>query len=42
MHVGGVHILMLDGAVRFLSNNISGVTLNALASRANNEVVGDF
>ena len=41
-HVGGVHVLMLDGAVRFISDNISGTTLNALASRANGEVVGDF
>jgi prepilin-type N-terminal cleavage/methylation domain-containing protein len=41
-HVGGVHILLMDGAIRFLSDNISGTTLNALASRANGEVVGEF
>ncbi len=41
-HVGGVHMLMLDGAVRFVSNNISGAIFNAIASRANGETVGDF
>lgn len=42
LHSGGAHFVLGDGAVRFISENISGVTYNALASRAGNEVVGDF
>lgn len=41
-HVGGAHVLMADGSVRFLSENISGVTYNALASISGSEVVGEF
>jgi prepilin-type N-terminal cleavage/methylation domain-containing protein len=41
-HVGGAHFLLADGAVRFLSENISGVTYNGLASRAGGEVLGEF
>ena len=41
-HVGGIHVVMLDGAVRFVSNNISGTIYNAIQSRAQGEVVGDF
>lgn len=41
-HTGGVHALMADGAVRFLSENISGVTMVALISRDGGEVVGEF
>lgn len=41
-HVGGIHALLLDGSVRFISDNISGTTFNAIQSRANGEVVGDF
>ncbi len=42
LHVGGAHFLMTDGSVRFLSENISGVTYNGLASRAGGEVLGEF
>lgn len=42
LHVGGVHALMGDGAVRFISENISGVTQNALGKVADGAVVGEF
>jgi prepilin-type N-terminal cleavage/methylation domain-containing protein len=41
-HVGGAHILFGDGAVRFLSNNMDYLTLERVASRNDNAVVGDF
>jgi len=41
-HTGGAHILLGDGAVRFLSQNIDIGTINALASIKNGEVVGEF
>jgi len=41
-HVGGIHVLMADGSSRFISDNINGPTYCALASRAGNEVVGEF
>ena len=41
-HTGGVHILLGDGAVRFLSENISGQTMIALATRGKNDIVGEF
>lgn len=41
-HVGGAHFLMGDGAVRFISSNISETTFQSLATRAGGEVVGEF
>lgn len=41
-HVGGIHVVLLDGSVRFVSDNISGTIYNAIQSRANGEVVSDF
>jgi len=41
-HVGGAHALMADGSVRFLSQNISGITLASLVSRDTGETVGEF
>lgn len=41
-HVGGFHVLMADGSVRFVSQNISPDTLEALATRAGAEAVGGF
>lgn len=41
-HVGGVHVLMADGAVRFVSDNISTTMFQALGSRAGGEAIGDF
>jgi len=42
VHVGGCHVLLGDGAVRFLSENIDQTTLDRLAQRADGEVVGEF
>lgn len=41
-HTGGAHVLMGDGSVRFVSQNLSGITLSQLISRAGTEVVGEF
>ena len=41
-HVGGAHVLMCDGSVRFISANISAATLGALATRNAGDIVGDF
>ena len=41
-HVGGVHGLMTDGAVRFISNNVDMGTLTLLSIRDDNFPVGDF
>jgi prepilin-type N-terminal cleavage/methylation domain-containing protein len=41
-HVGGAHFLMGDGTVRFVSENINGLTYNALGSRNGKETVGEF
>ena len=42
MHVGGCHILLCDGTVRFLSENIAHQTRYALATRSGSEIVGEF
>lgn len=41
-HVGGAHFLLADGAVRFVSENIDADKLDALATRAGGEVIGEF
>lgn len=41
-HAGGIHILLCDGAVRFISNSIDKGTFQALGTPAGHEVVGDF
>ncbi|MCA9114496.1 MAG: DUF1559 domain-containing protein [Planctomycetaceae bacterium] len=41
-HEGGVHTLMGDGAVVFISENIDRITWNRLGSIADGEVVGSF
>ncbi len=41
-HTGGVHTLMADGAVRFVSNNIDRTMWQNLGTRAGNEVLGEF
>ena len=41
-HVGGAQILLCDGSVRFLSENIGITTLQALANRAAGQPVGEF
>ena len=39
---GGNHILLSDGSVRFISENIDPAVLKALSTPAGGEVVGDF
>lgn len=41
-HVGGVHVGMADGAVRFISENIDRGTYRALSTRSGDEVIGEF
>lgn len=41
-HVGGAHVLMGDGSVRFLSQNIDLNTLLKLASIGDSQTVNDF
>lgn len=41
-HPGGIHILMMDGAVRFISDNIYLQTFKNLADKADGSVVGEF
>jgi prepilin-type processing-associated H-X9-DG protein len=41
-HSGGANFAIADGSVRFLSENISLVIVQALSTRRNGEVVGDY
>jgi prepilin-type N-terminal cleavage/methylation domain-containing protein len=41
-HVGGAQVLLGDGTVRFLSENIDYVTYQRLGARADGNTVGDF
>jgi len=41
-HSGGANMLMGDGSVRFMNQNIALLTLQALATRAGGEVVSNF
>ena len=41
-HVGGIHMLMGDGTVRFLSENANMDTVRKLAARDDGTVVGEF
>lgn len=41
-HVGGTHILLVDGAARFVSDSIHLGTWRALFSRDGGEVLGEF
>lgn len=42
MHTGGIHALMTDGAVRFVSDGISLQTLTNLSVRDDGLTIGDF
>jgi prepilin-type N-terminal cleavage/methylation domain-containing protein len=42
MHTGGVHVLMVDGGVRFFSNNIDYNTWTAVGTRNGGEAKSDF
>ncbi|SFH79249.1 DUF1559 domain-containing protein [Planctomicrobium piriforme] len=41
-HVGGVQITLVDGSVRFVSENVHLPTWRALATRNGDEVLGEF
>jgi len=41
-HTGGAHVLLGDGSVRFVSQNISVIIWAALSSRNGGEVVGEY
>jgi prepilin-type processing-associated H-X9-DG protein len=41
-HIGGAQVLMCDGSVRFLSQNVDNRTIIALVSAQGGEVIGDF
>lgn len=41
-HVGGVHVVMVDGSVRFISNNIDTTVFQNLGSANGGEVLGEF
>jgi hypothetical protein len=41
-HMGGVQVLMGDGAVRFINQNLDQPTLKSLFTRAGNETVPSF
>lgn len=41
-HSGGVQVVLLDGAVRFLSERVHMTTFRRLAMRNDGEVVGDW
>ncbi len=42
LHTGGVHALLGDGSVKFISENIDVQTVRRLLSRADGEQVGEF
>lgn len=41
-HVGGIHTLLTDGSVRFVSENIDFLTLRQLCVRDDGQVIGEF
>jgi prepilin-type N-terminal cleavage/methylation domain-containing protein/prepilin-type processing-associated H-X9-DG protein len=41
-HTGGVHILLCDGSVRFVSENLDLKTWRSLGSVAGSEILGEF
>jgi len=41
-HIGGVHGMLMDGSVRFVSSSIDLGTWQALGTRNGNEVLGEF
>ncbi|MEI8017872.1 MAG: DUF1559 domain-containing protein [Schlesneria sp.] len=41
-HTGGVHALLCDGSVRFISNNMDMQTLRRVSTRDDGQAIGDF
>ncbi|WP_437192165.1 DUF1559 domain-containing protein [Planctomicrobium sp. SH527] len=42
LHTGGIHILLADGSVRFLSQNVDTTTRQRLAYMADGQVIGEY
>jgi prepilin-type N-terminal cleavage/methylation domain-containing protein/prepilin-type processing-associated H-X9-DG protein len=42
LHTGGVHVLLADGSVRFISDNIHRPTWQALSTPGGGETLGEF
>ncbi|WP_010588438.1 DUF1559 domain-containing protein [Schlesneria paludicola] len=41
-HTGGAHVALCDGSVRFLNQNMSGVTLVSLVTASAGDITGEF
>lgn len=41
-HPGGIHVLLADGSVRFVSDNLNFLTLRQLCVRDDGQVIGDY
>lgn len=41
-HGGGVHVLLADGSVRFVNNNVDWITWTNLGNRNDGQTLGDF
>ncbi len=41
-HSGGVNVLLMDGSVHFVHNNVSLATWRALGTRAGNDILDDY
>ena len=41
-HIGGAHVVLADGAVRFISSNLSTTIMQNLGARGDGQVVGEF
>ena len=41
-HVGGIHVALGDGSVRFISENADGLLIRKLAATGDGQVVGEF
>ena len=41
-HIGGINVLLTDGSVRYVNNNINFLTLEQLCVRNDGMVVGDY
>ena len=41
-HEGGAQVVLADGSVRFVSQNISGWTLSSMITARGGEVLGEF
>ena len=41
-HEGGVHVLLGDGAIRFVSENVNFLTFQQLATKDDGQVIGEF